>query len=126
MGILCLQKIFTIFTDEILIAWTENNIIQNETSQILTNLEESIICKLNDKICYTNLKGDRIVKYARALHLHLYEPIFEENEITDKMVIQQKIFHVYDDRKLDKTIEDSNDVPLGLEDLFNMDVSFLE
>ena len=42
------------------------------------------------------------------------------------MVIEQKMFHIYDKSKIDDTGEGSQDVPLCLEDLFNMEVSVLE
>ena len=48
---------------DILIAWNEANIVQEEFKVILSQLEEAILTKSHDdKIAYTNLKADEIIK----------------------------------------------------------------
>ena len=92
----------------------------------MTNLEESIICKLDDKICYTNIKGEKIVNYARALIKSSDKSISKESEIKDDTVPDQKIFHVFNDRIPNDQDKEANDGPLSIGDLYLMDPSLLE
>ena len=51
-----------------------------------------------------------------------------ETKITDKMAIEQKMFHIFNDRNIDHSEEEEkiSQDPLSLQDLFVMDASLLE
>ena len=66
--IICfLEKMLSVTIKEVMKAWARENITQEETNSILSNFEESIICKSKSKIGYSNGKGKKIIRYLRRL-----------------------------------------------------------
>ena len=66
--ILIIPFLMKMSQDEILTAWNEANNVQKQFENILSQLEEAIITKSLDenKIAYSNLKGDKIISAIEA------------------------------------------------------------